>query len=223
MIKADGKPDMVGVIDWQGMSIAPLFIQSVFAKFARYTGDDRIIIPPGISKPSLPPDFDHYPQDEQAYLKCQFRLAAFHKRYEISIIYTSPHQHAVHEYPFMEHLLPPLYSASRTWYEGAHHLVQYLTEMQASWAEIAPGTPFPVCLHERDIERHRREYVRLKFYDNQVSSIVKELGLEGDGWAASERYGEVRQKCDELQRHWNFDRNGGPFPFQDGNPSWFLS
>ena len=223
MVKHEGTPDMVGVLDWQGMGVAPLFMQSVFAKFARYTGDDRIVIPPGVQNPLLPLNFDQYAEDQQVYLKSQLRLAILHKRYEFSIIYHSPHQHAVHEYPHMGHLLPPLYSASRTWYEGAHHLFQYLVEMQERWNDIAPGTPFPVRLPKQDIEQHHREYARLKAYDERVSSITKELKLEGDGWVSNERYEEVRGRCDELQRDWDVDNKGGPFPFQDGLPSWFLS
>jgi hypothetical protein len=77
--------------------------------------------------------------------------------------------------------------------------------------------------HKHDIERHHKEYARLKEYDERVSSIVKELKLEGDGWVSNERYEEVRERCDELQRDWDVVNTGGPFPFQDGAPSWFLS
>jgi hypothetical protein len=223
MVKPTGTPDMVGVIDWKGMGVAPLFIQCVFAKFAQYTGDDRIDIPPGLKIPSLPPDLDQYPEDEQVYLKGQLRLTILHKGYEYSIIYHSPYQHAVHEYPHIEHLLPPLYNAPRTWYEGAHHLVQYLIEMQESWGNIAPGTPFPVRLHKQDVERHHKEYTRLKAHHDPVFRLAEELKLEGDGWVSNERCEEVRVKCDMLQRNWDVDSNGGPFPFQDGVPSWFLS
>ena len=198
MVRPEGTPDMLGVLDWQGMGVAPLFLQSVFAKFARYTGDDRIVIPPGVQNPLLPPNFDEYPEDEQAYLKSQLYLAILHKRYEFLIIYHSPYQHAVHEYPNMEHLLPPFYSASRTWYEGAHHLFQYLVEMQEGWNDIAPGTPFPVRLHKQDIERHHKEYARLKKYDERKSSIARELKLEGDGWVRDTKTsGEDATSCRE--------------------------
>ena len=60
MVKPEDTPD------WQGMSVAPLFMQSVFAKFVRYTGDDRIVVPPGIQIPSLPPDFEQYPEDHKS-------------------------------------------------------------------------------------------------------------------------------------------------------------
>ena len=224
MVKPEDTPDVVGFLDWQGMSIAPLFMQSVFAKFVRYTGDDRIVIPPGIQVPALPPDFEQYPEDEKADIKHHRRMAILHKCYEAKIIYNSPLQHAVHEYPHMEHLLPPFYSASRTWYEGAHHLFQYLVEIQNNWDEIAPpGIPFPCRFDKQDMEQHQREYGRLKAYDDEVCRLAKELDIEGDGWVSNERYEEVKGKCDELQRHWDVNGKGGLFPFQDGAPSWFLS
>jgi hypothetical protein len=223
IVKPDGTPDIVGVIDWQGMSVAPLFMQCVFAKFVRYTGDDRIVLPPGHKIPPLPPGFDQLSEDEQTYIKGQRRLGIFHKVYEDSIIRHSPYQHAVHEYPHMEHVMRPLYSSSRTWYEGARHLVQCLIAMQASWNEIAPGEAFPVQWDEQDIERHSREYPLLKAYDDRVSSLAKELELEGDGWVSNERYEEVRAKYDQLRKSWDINNYGGPFPFQDGAPSWYLS
>ena len=222
MVKHEGQPDLVGILDWQGMSVAPLFMQSVFAKFVRYTGDG-IVIPPGLKLPSFPSDFDQYSEDQKADINYQRRMAILHKTYEASIIYKSPSQHAVHEYPHMEHLLPPFYSASRTWYEGAHHLLQYLIEIQNNWDEIAPGIPFPCLLDKQAMEQHQNEFARLKAYDDVVSRMAKELGVEGDGWVSNERYEEVKGKCDELQRHWDVDGNGGPFPFQNGAPSWFLS
>jgi hypothetical protein len=103
----------------------------------------------------------------------------------------------------MERLKPPLYSASRTWYEGAHHLLQYLIDIQENWQGIAPELPFPLLLKEQDIEQHRIDYARLKAYDGLVSSLVKELDIEGDGWVSNERYSEVRGKCDELQKGWD--------------------
>jgi hypothetical protein len=223
MVKPEDQPDMVGVLDWQGMSVAPLFMQSVFAKFVRYTGDDRIVIPPGLKMPSLPPDFEQYPEDQKADLKHHRRMAILHKCYESAIIYNSPYQHAVHEYPHMEHVMPPLYSASRTWYEGAHHLLQYLIEIQKNWDDIAPGIPFPCRLDKEDMQQHQREYARLKAYDDVVCRLAKELKVEGDGWVSNERYEEVKGKCDELQRHWDVNGNGGLFPFQNGAPSWYLS
>jgi hypothetical protein len=58
MIKAEGTPDITNIIDWQEISVAPLFLQYVFAEFAEHTGDDHIVRTSGITIPELPPDFD---------------------------------------------------------------------------------------------------------------------------------------------------------------------
>ncbi|OJA19658.1 hypothetical protein AZE42_02813 [Rhizopogon vesiculosus] len=225
MIKAEGAPDITGIIDWQGMSVAPLFIQCVYPKFVKYTGDDRIVLPPGLKLPELPPDFDQYSEDEQTFIKGQYRLAIFYKSYEASIAYNGPHQLAIHGYPDsdIDHLKVFVGSSSRTWFDGAHHLFQYLLEVEENWDEIAPGTAFPVCWHKQDIEQHYRDYARLEVYDDCASRLMNELQIEGNGWVSNERYGEVRAKCDELQRSWDVDKNGGPFPFQDGAPFDILS
>ena len=36
----------------------------------------------------------------------------------------------------------------------------------------------------------------------------------------SERYEEVKEKCDKLQRRWDVNGNGGLFPFRNGTPSY---
>jgi hypothetical protein len=119
--------------------------------------------------------------------------------------------------------MSPFYSSSKTWYEGAHCLLQYLVEIQQNWNYIAPGHAFPVRWNKQDIERHCQEYARLEAYDDRVSRLVKDLELEGDTWVSNERYEEVRVKCNALRKSWDANHNGGLFPFQDGAPSRFLS
>lgn len=123
----------------------------------------------------------------------------------------------------MEHVMSPFYNSSRTWYEGAHRLFQHLIEIQESWNDITPGQVFPIRWDEQDFERHRMEYARLKAYDDRVSRLAEDLKLAGDAWVSNERYDEVRLKCSALRKSWDVDHNGGPFPFQDGGPSLFLS
>ena len=36
----------------------------------------------------------------------------------------------------------------------------------------------------------------------------------------SERYEEVKEKCDEMQRCWDVNGNRGLFPFHNGAPSY---
>ena len=59
------------------------------------------------------------------------------------------------------------------------------------------------------MQQHKREYARLEAYDDRVCRLTKELDVEGDGWVSNERYEEVKAQCDELQRHWDVNGNGG--------------
>ena len=76
----------------------------------------------------------------------------------------------------MEGMLPPLYSASGTWYQG---LVQYLVEMGNLERPHALVACFFIRLHRQGVERHRKQYPRLK--DDWVSSLVMKVEPEDDG------------------------------------------
>lgn len=222
-VSPEGPPDILGLIDWQGISVRPLFLQASFAACVRYQGDDRITIPPGMAAPMLPPDFESYSEEDKEYLKGQERLAIIHKYYETRVTLRNPVYFASQTYPHIEHVVPPILSASRTWYEGMHHLRQVLLELQDAWEDIAPGTASPITWDTDEISKHRESYPRLMEYEERVEKVVEGLQLEGDGWVTNERYKEVMGRNKDISKKWNSKGFGGPYPFQDGGRSWFLS
>ncbi|KAG8216322.1 hypothetical protein J3R82DRAFT_6392 [Butyriboletus roseoflavus] len=222
-VPPEGPPDILGLIDWQGISVRPLFLQATFAACVQYEGDDRITIPPGMAAPMLPSDFESYSEKDKEYLKGQERLAVIHKYYETRVRQRNPLYFSSQTYPHIEHIIPPILGASRTWYEGMHKLRQVLLELQDAWEDIAPGTPFPVSWDTDEIARHRKAYPRLMEYEESIEKVVKALQLEGDGWVTNERYDEVRRQNKDIIRKWKSKELGGPYPFRDGGRSWFLS
>ncbi|KAH7889320.1 kinase-like domain-containing protein [Phlebopus sp. FC_14] len=222
-VAPEGQPDISGLIDWQGISVRPLFLAAGFASCLKYDGDERIVIPPGITSISPPPGYDSLPEEEKAYMKKQLRFAAMHKYYEIRVMQRNPPYFASQTYPNIEHIIPPIYSASRTWYEGPHHLRQMLLDLHGAWEGIAPGVPYPVSWDADEIARHREEYPKLMEYEDRIAQVVKGLQLEGDGWVTNERFDDVKRRNTKIIKNWNPKELGGPYPFQDGGPSWFLS
>ncbi|KAF8131139.1 kinase-like domain-containing protein [Boletus edulis] len=215
LVPCEGSSDIIGLIDWQGASVRPLFLQATFAACVRYDGDDRIIVHPGAVAPALPDDFDSLSEDEKLHLKEQLRLAMIHKYYELRVMKYN------HLYFASQYIIPPILSASRTWYEGMHRLRQVLLDLQDAWEKIAPGTPFPIEWDANEIAKHWEAYPRLKLYEERVKQVVERLQLEGDGWVTNERYEKVREQNEFLIRNWN--PRVGPYPFQEGGWSWFLS
>lgn len=222
-VPSEGSPDILGLIDWQGISVRPLFLQASFAACVRYEGDDRITIPPGMAAPMLPPDFESYSEEDKEHLKSQERLAIIHKYYETRVMQRNPLYFASQTYPHIEHIIPPILSASRTWYEGMYRLRQVLLELQDAWGDIAPGIPFPIKWDTDEVAKHREAYPRLKEYEERIEKVVEGLQLEGDGWVTDERYDEVMRRNKDIIRNWNPKKLGGPYPFQEGGWSWFLS
>ena len=222
-VPPEGSPDILGLIDWQGISVRPLFLQATFAPCVRYQGDSRITIPPGMAAPTLPQDFESYSEVDKEYLKGQERLAVIHKYYETRVMQRNPLYFASQTYPHIEYIIPSILSASRTWYEGMHHLRQVLLDLQDAWEEIAPGTPFPIKWDEDKIAKHREAYPGLKEYEERVEKVVDGLQLEGDGWVTNERFKDVRRRNKDIIRNWNPKEFGGPYPLQEGGQSWFLS
>ena len=60
-------------------------------------------------------------------------------------------------------------------------------------------------------------------YEERVEKVVEGLQLEGDGWVTDERYNDVMGRNKDIIRNWNAKKLGGPYPFQEGGRSWFLS
>ncbi|KAF8450960.1 hypothetical protein L210DRAFT_3521744 [Boletus edulis BED1] len=119
------------------------------------------------------------------------RLAMIHKYYELRVMKYNHLYFASQVYPHTKYIIPPILSASRTWYEGMHRLRQVLLDLQDAWEEIAPGTPFPIEWDANEIAKHWEAYHRLKLYEERVKQVVERLQLEGDGWVTNERYEKV--------------------------------
>ncbi|KAH0834239.1 hypothetical protein J3R83DRAFT_11556 [Lanmaoa asiatica] len=174
-ILPEGPPDILGLIDWQGISVRPLFLQATFAAYI----------------------FDSCSQEDKES-EGQERLAIIHKYYETRIMQRNPLYFASQTYSHMKYIVPPILGASRTWYEGMHNLRQVLLELQDAWEDIAPGTPFPFEWDTNEIVKHREAYVGLMEYEERIEKVVEGLQLEGDGWVTNERYNEVTRRSKDI-------------------------
>ncbi|KAF8430848.1 hypothetical protein L210DRAFT_3729935 [Boletus edulis BED1] len=153
---------------------------------------------PRLAFPTLPPDFPWLSEREQMHLRDQ-------------------------RYAYGKFVVPSVRGASRTWYQGTHHLRQALLKLREATTHAAPGTPFPIHWDADQVATHRAAYARLTTYAARVDKVTEALQLQGDGWVSNERYDKVRRASRRLWRRWDASESGGPYPFQEGGWSWFLS
>lgn len=217
------KPSFSGVIDWQSVSVLPLYMQATTAKFVDYTGEN-VIVEPGLVHPRLriPRALADLPPEERDPLEMELIKANLFKLYEMKTKRYHPWSYAVHTYPFIQHVRTSIQRASRTWYEGSDYLRECLFQIVQRWDEIAPGVPLPVKVEQAEWERHKVAYARRERYDARVQELRRELGLDPDGWVANEKYEDAKAKNERLMMAWDEQMEGGPYPFQDGAPAWFF-
>ncbi len=214
------RPKITSIIDWQSASVLPLYVQATLAKFAQYTGDDGIY-EYGQVLPILRVPLEESPLAEHARLTLELKQAHFQKMYEIHLRTLSPWNYAVHTYPFIRQVRLPVQRAARTWYEGIHHLRQCIFEILQQWDEITPGVPLPLNIDQDGWERHKATFARHEKYEARVQKLRKELDLDTDGWTSNENYEVAKERSMKLMAEWDEEVEGGPYPFQDGAPSWF--
>ncbi|KAG6374990.1 hypothetical protein JVT61DRAFT_3765 [Boletus reticuloceps] len=136
-----------------------------------------------------------------------------HKYYELRVMTRNQLHFVSQVYPHMKYIVPPILSASRT--------CKCYWICKNAWEKIAPGTPFPIEWDANEIAKHWEAYPRLKIYEERSKQAVERLQLEGDGWVTTERYEKAREQNECLIRNWN--PRVGPYLFQEGGWSWFLS
>ncbi|KAH7334285.1 hypothetical protein B0J17DRAFT_101998 [Rhizoctonia solani] len=200
-------PPSIELIDWQGVSVGPLFQQATFAIFAQYHGDSRIQLPIGAQ---LPKNFDSLPWHEKIYLKHQRQLALRHLYYCSRI---EPSALDAQQWAHDVHLRFAIDEASRTWDLGLRPFRKHLSNLSiiAGARELTdPSTP-------DDVD------ARIRVYDEEVSRLYKELEVEGDGWVPTERYDDVYTLNKKCMETWDEVTTGGPYPIANGAPSWFVS
>lgn len=196
-------------------------MQATFADFLRYRGS-AVLIEPGQVKPVLRVPLESVPAPERPRMERELLMARRHKIYQVLVERDSPHHFAVQVYPFTGHAVLPTLSASRSWYEGAHHLRQALFRILSSWSDIAPDMPLPWLEDAVDWGQHRVEYARRMKYAARAGELAQTLGVDGDGWVPNGRYKEAKRMREEQLAAWDEEVEGGPYPFQDGAPSWFV-
>ena len=60
-------------------------------------------------------------------------------------------------------------------------------------------------------------------YQQCVTSLEDEFGCGGDGWVSKDEFSTTMKRLEEKKANWDDEANGGPFPYEAGSFSFFLS
>ncbi|KAE8137321.1 kinase-like domain-containing protein [Aspergillus pseudotamarii] len=186
--------DIVGIIDWQFMSIMPAFMQVQWPYF---------LSPPenyetGLVKPELPPNFDAMDSDEKAFAMTERDQALLSKCYEAAL--TKQHLQSYFALTRVDSAIRHLFtSCGTTWKDGIIPLRDSLIQISEHWNEMGFSGPCPFPVTGDVLSKHRLELSRYKDWHKLKSYTQELLQSDDDGWVPPQLdYDKVQDRHAEL-------------------------
>ncbi|KAE8313775.1 hypothetical protein BDV41DRAFT_564168 [Aspergillus transmontanensis] len=171
--------DIVGIIDWQFLSVMPAFMQVQWPYF---------LSPPenyetGLIKPELPSNLDEMDPDEKAFAVAENDQALLSKCYEAAL--TKNHLPSSFALTRVHSAIRHLFSSCETtWKDGIIPLRDSLIHISESWRELGLPGSCPFSITDDDLSKHRLELSRymdwhkLKSYTQELHAELYQLYLQ---------------------------------------------
>ena len=218
-----GPAEVQGLIDWQHSIVAPYCMQAGFPTIFTYDGG-LIDIPNGRVTPKLPSHVSTLRPDEQEPYRLHLKLAMRHKVYEQKIVTENQRRMIVCAMPFGAQLALLPYQVLRSWSDSLVPLRQALIRLRDVWEVFAhEGSPCPIQFTDDELRNHEQEFVRYTKYQESITSLDDHIGCGGDGWVPEGEFSRAMTALKKRKANWDNEVNGGPFPYEDGAFSFFLS
>ncbi|KZT25833.1 phosphotransferase family protein [Neolentinus lepideus HHB14362 ss-1] len=178
------------VIDWQHISILPLYLQADVSALFRYSGGTPL--PAGDSEPllSLPDDFDTLDEEDKVNVKDDIEQANRFLTYKRLCAHLNPEYYRALTLPTRELIFYPVKFANNTWDNNFMLLRDVLGRIYHNW-EVIVGrdVPCPIHISEQETQTWKEEALEWQ----QVRDGRRDLdGLIGvadqDGWVSNDEY-----------------------------------
>ncbi|KAI0070291.1 hypothetical protein K474DRAFT_1670237 [Panus rudis PR-1116 ss-1] len=221
IVEPEGHAYIRGVIDWQGTTVSPFFMQCGLPSAIRYE-DDVITIPEDGSLPPWPEYFDQLSPEEQDVVRIHHRRACRHRLYNTAVVATDiprlialnqPHLSAVVNLPLM---------INRCAADGPRELRDLLIRIQLFWHEFS-DSPCPIDFTLDEMAAHAKEAKDYKVWDAARERLLSEIRCRIDGAVHADRFEEAKEIMEKCRKEWNESEMKGPFPFYEGAHSYVLT
>jgi hypothetical protein len=221
IVSASGPGNLQGIIDWQHAAILPYFSFAFMPPAVIYESD-KINMDGPLPGP-LPSNIEELSTEEQAEYRLQLRLANHHKWYQAKAA-RGPRRRVAGRMPHIQELMMLPTYVTRAWADGVFDLREALVVLRRHWTNIAGAdTPCPIEFSAKEMMEHVRQLESFRCYEAVISAAYSTLHCEGDGWVSHGNYDVVRGLIDNPEETWDEEITGIPFPFKDGEHSFFLS
>ncbi|KAF3000746.1 hypothetical protein E8E13_004170 [Curvularia kusanoi] len=176
-VSEDDPTQIVSIIDWQSIVIAPLFVQARFPLFLQV--DEHYLL--GTKElPKLPPNYEEMDAEDKRYTEHKLGEAKLAKAWEMGTGREDPDVARSLGVPsFIRNLF---LRSARVSEEGVIPLRACLIELSKAWNELGFLTPFPASFTEDDLRRHEQQFQEYRDFQD-IHDLAKEfLETDFEGW-----------------------------------------
>ncbi|KAF5353961.1 hypothetical protein D9756_007032 [Leucocoprinus leucothites] len=217
---SSGPGEIQSIIDWQHATVLPFFMSMSVPPALIYEGDKIDIHQP---IPQLPANFEELTPDDQAVCRLELRLAYRQKWYQFRVSGDSRRKRGC-SLPHLESLMMLPTYVTRAWADGILDLREALDQVRANWTTIAgPGVPCPIEFGSEEMMEHKKQMEAFQRYKAVIALMNSRLQCGGDGLVLDKDYSTSQKMIADVEKLWDENITGSPFPYRDGEYSFFLS
>ena len=182
----NGRYEISQIIDWQGCSAGPAYLQMntpVFLKYQSFTGSN---VPEGLEVPKLPENYSTMSPQEQLEVQDKHRIKMLQKVYDIKQLlpYTVPDRYIISS---------PALAAGRTWKDGILPLRLALLDVALKWKDLnTPNSPCPLRFTQGEVAALTKSEDRWMDLHDFHDYLRSSFGIRPYGWVSSDA--EYNQK-----------------------------
>ncbi|KAL3421539.1 hypothetical protein PVAG01_07985 [Phlyctema vagabunda] len=186
-------PQISGIIDWQGVCIAPFFLQARFASAFDCDWD----YPWGaVMPPPLQTNFDELSIEDQHNAQVEYKEVKLKKFYEVASRKFNPRLFRALDAMQIddEHLIPSIFDlVGRSWVDGLMPLRHLLVQIALDWDKLTDSTIItcPISFSRNEIERSSKDMERWAIAYNKFHAIRSKL-VGKDGWVPNDEYHDAK-------------------------------
>ena len=186
-VSDDDPTQIVSLIDWQSISISPLFYQVRFPEFLDVSDEYEV----GTDVPTLPEDIEEMDPDDQELIIYEHKQVCMAKAYEAASGFKNKNVYKALQLPsFFKELFV---RCGEVWEVGAIPFRACLIEIYETWEEAGFSGKCPLSFTKDDIERHEREFKEYS-EDHKIREIARKyLRTDFEGWIAPDEDFETKQ------------------------------
>jgi hypothetical protein len=185
-ISEDDHPRIASIIDWQSISVGPLFLQANWPEFLRPPSEDDVYVR-GVVQPRLPDNFGELDAAEKKLATSTRDEAIITKAYELrSALYNNRDVYRSLNLPsvFRETFI----RCGEACEEGTIALRACLVELYQNWNALGCSGSCPVSFaaEEDEILKQQQEFQEYRVWHEVQEFARNYLDTDADGWISPE-------------------------------------